>query len=728
MSEPTQGGGSRRGALMVILSMLLGGGAVAVILLLAKSGSTTARTTVKTTDQTPYTAKELKPEDVGNPTMAQNLESKTTFERERVFQYGSWNAPTAALGETAVRYLRKGLADAEPSVRMAAAERAAQITKGPDAKNLTGFSADEVKPVCEALLTDPQFRLRAATLLWQRFEARSGGQGLADIVSDRKWSAWDRVAAIRLHGPGDPPSRAKEVHAALQAVFIDRADDAVVRAAAGRELNDGLIGEPWPEPFRTSVQAILNDPKEPSTVRAEALDLLTTTTTQGPTDDASRTRSADLARAPDTPGPLRVRAFALLAPRSARFAKDHPDLAKLLQEAVTDPKQDPGFRQFAFHFYPPDTPERFAAAVEALAGRDPATLNLRWSVAKLLHEKVKAEKGLPPEWLTPRVLRGLAASDVEHLRYAQPAPYSEAGKAYSPPRPANWAWDLEHTVVKALRPHWGDVLPELCLQMDQTYTKWQSHEYNYGRGWDIFNDAGTTFPRLTALQTLAGGSPAVYSPTLPNANVAVESELIRLITDAEQPERVRLAAMRVLTWITLPVAARNEHTYDPAQTPERPAQLELVKRYRYPETLPRPSAVDCCPILLKKFPDNSALLTAVAAAVGKMGPEGKAAIPDLLAACKRHPTAVMHCTSALAAIGPDSVPALGELMKEKEPKLRIAAADALGLIGPEGRSKATPILRSAVEQEKDEAVKKAALDALGQVNPAEAKKLGWTAK
>jgi HEAT repeat protein len=81
--------------------------------------------------------------------------------------------------------------------------------------------------------------------------------------------------------------------------------------------------------------------------------------------------------------------------------------------------------------------------------------------------------------------------------------------------------------------------------------------------------------------------------------------------------------------------------------------------------------------------------------------------------------------TALAAIGPDSLPALNDLIGHKDPRVRVAAAEAFGRLGPEVRSKATPVLRAVIEQEKVEWVKAAALNALGKVNPDAAKQLGW---
>ena len=84
--------------------------------------------------------------------------------------------------------------------------------------------------------------------------------------------------------------------------------------------------------------------------------------------------------------------------------------------------------------------------------------------------------------------------------------------------------------------------------------------------------------------------------------------------------------------------------------------------------------------------------------------------------------------SALGAIGPDALPAVTELIRHNNPHLRRAAAEVFGLLGPEVRSKATPVLRTAAEEDTDSSVQWAALNALGQVNPVEARKLGWVGR
>ncbi len=112
--------------------------------------------------------------------------------------------------------------------------------------------------------------------------------------------------------------------------------------------------------------------------------------------------------------------------------------------------------------------------------------------------------------------------------------------------------------------------------------------------------------------------------------------------------------------------------------------------------------------------------------LGEFGPEANAALPAQSARIKADfATDVAPFVTAMAAVGLDVVPELAELLTRAEPKVRIAAAYSFAPIVPACRSKATPLLRRAIEAEEDDEVKRALLDALGAVNPAEAVKLGW---
>jgi hypothetical protein len=112
--------------------------------------------------------------------------------------------------------------------------------------------------------------------------------------------------------------------------------------------------------------------------------------------------------------------------------------------------------------------------------------------------------------------------------------------------------------------------------------------------------------------------------------------------------------------------------------------------------------------------------------LARLGPDAKSALPALLARIQADfATDVSPFVQAVAAVGPDAVVQIGELLGHKEPKVRIAAAFALALIGPECRSKATPLLIQAIDAEKNAEVKAALLNALGAINPAAAERLGW---
>ena len=92
---------------------------------------------------------------------------------------------------------------------------------------------------------------------------------------------------------------------------------------------------------------------------------------------------------------------------------------------------------------------------------------------------------------------------------------------------------------------------------------------------------------------------------------------------------------------------------------------------------------------------DSGARSAAAAALGRIGPAAKGAVPGLTAALKdRHAQVRYDAAAALGQIGPaakGAVPALIDCLKEEDERSRRAAAWALGHIGPEARA-AVPAL------------------------------------
>lgn len=98
---------------------------------------------------------------------------------------------------------------------------------------------------------------------------------------------------------------------------------------------------------------------------------------------------------------------------------------------------------------------------------------------------------------------------------------------------------------------------------------------------------------------------------------------------------------------------------------------------------------DAIPALTKALEDeDSGVRWGAAEALGKMGPEAKAAIPALIKALEDSSSAGIRSVAAVAAetlvrIGLDAVPALTMALEDEERPVRYLAAEALGRIGSE---------------------------------------------
>ena len=98
-------------------------------------------------------------------------------------------------------------------------------------------------------------------------------------------------------------------------------------------------------------------------------------------------------------------------------------------------------------------------------------------------------------------------------------------------------------------------------------------------------------------------------------------------------------------------------------------------------------------------------------ALGKIGPEARAAIPALSELCKDKDEGVRQfAAQALGRIGPAAIPALTELLKCKYGPTQRGARQALKKIGPA----AVPALLELLK-DKNRSVQKAAVDALGDI-------------
>ena len=116
--------------------------------------------------------------------------------------------------------------------------------------------------------------------------------------------------------------------------------------------------------------------------------------------------------------------------------------------------------------------------------------------------------------------------------------------------------------------------------------------------------------------------------------------------------------------------------------------------------------------------ENSSIRQRAAEALGKIGPEAKAAVPGLIEALKDEAVR-WKAGEALGKIGPGAkaaVPALIEALKDEKEYIRREVVEALGKIGP-GAKAAVPALIKALKDEK-EYIRKEVVEALGKIGPA----------
>jgi len=107
-----------------------------------------------------------------------------------------------------------------------------------------------------------------------------------------------------------------------------------------------------------------------------------------------------------------------------------------------------------------------------------------------------------------------------------------------------------------------------------------------------------------------------------------------------------------------------------------------------------------------------------AKAIGRLGAEGKPALPALLGALRDESELVrQNALRAIIAIGPDpkAINALTNCLKDSDNLVRALSATALGQAGFVARQ-SIPALRQALE-DRDESVQKEAADALMKIDP-----------
>ena len=141
-------------------------------------------------------------------------------------------------------------------------------------------------------------------------------------------------------------------------------------------------------------------------------------------------------------------------------------------------------------------------------------------------------------------------------------------------------------------------------------------------------------------------------------------------------------------------------------------------RYRAADTLAKIGERAVHP-LAEALNDEDPIVDSLAAqALGKIGPNAKAAVPALLEGLydeDKDPIVGSCAAEALGKIGPHAVPALVEALNNEHEDVRRHAARALGEIGPDAKA-AVPVLLEVLNDE-DEDVCECAAEALGKIGP-----------
>ncbi|MFY7952649.1 MAG: HEAT repeat domain-containing protein [Armatimonadaceae bacterium] len=584
-------------------------------------------------------------------------------------------AATAEQKAAAATRLRQVLKDDSPHVRLAAAELIEGIGR------FLGMKPEEAVPACETLLADPnaEVRTRAAIIVWRYEGTPEAGKVLVAAVENKQltqsyrlWSAVGTNAKPHRYPAGMVP--------ALERVIGDRQEDRFTRTHLLGQLKYALDTDvPPSDSFRERFVGLVSDQTEDTEVRQALLGFLAQLKDRT-AFDALRPVVVRLAADPKTAVPLRVRLIAAVGPDAAAVGTVKNQLANQLANAVADKSADPAFRAFAALFFNLDTSPSFIRAVEVMADTDPRTATLRRVLAERMAAFL-AKNPLPPGG-TAVLERIMAVCPSRQLSPRVAFGYDDRGEPWQQV-PANTPGaDFDAAFVPVLVNAAPQVLPAVVDGLGNDLTRRRNLEVLLKRG-----DAAIEADRIAVLLAVTD------------------------LTEEERPLAAELVG-KLKTWDKLAAWFR-------ANKPARERLPELVKEWKA-------ARKDPVPLLVGLFThERYEVRERVAAEIGKIGPDAKDAIPKLVEQLTSEKQSTEPYVTALAAIGPDSLPALTDLIHSKNPGVRNDAANGIGRLGPEVRSKATPVLRAVIEQEKVEWVKETALNALGKVNPDAAKQLGW---
>ena len=129
-----------------------------------------------------------------------------------------------------------------------------------------------------------------------------------------------------------------------------------------------------------------------------------------------------------------------------------------------------------------------------------------------------------------------------------------------------------------------------------------------------------------------------------------------------------------------------------------------------------PDAKSAIPELIKALsgPD-SRVRSEAARALGAIGPAAAAAIPELVRVSSRTPanSASLWSQTALVQIGKAAVPALAEALRNPDQEVRLASIQTLGRFGTKGEEAVLPLLGALKDDEPR--IREAAVQALGEI-------------
>ncbi len=310
----------------------------------------------------------------------------------------------------AAALLRKALADDVPAVRLAAAELVASTKTFAEVPPAEGAAA------AEKFLGDPDatMKVRAGAAVWGVNGSPAAAKLLLGVLADKSVAVELRKRAAKPNVDGTP--------ATLERILADTTDDTAMRWHA----LDKLKTAPLTDSLKQVYAGVCQNTTDQIILRDYSFRRLTADLKPGAVPDSLRPLVLAFT-APDSPVVARVRAFGLLEPQSERFAKTHPELAKSLQAAGTDAKEESSFRAFAALFFNPATANDWAAAVRVLAETEAETQGVRRALAGRLAE-VFAGKPIPKEWITAEVAKAMAKCPSDVPGRTGRAEYTPAGE------------------------------------------------------------------------------------------------------------------------------------------------------------------------------------------------------------------------------------------------------------------------------------------------------------